>query len=148
MLDRLFVYGTLRRDVPDGMYPVIRGLSRFAAYGTLRGRLLDLGPYPGLVSGLTETSTTLGPAVTSVRGEIHVLEDPVRALERLDDYEGCGPSARKPYRFERLEAEVTLELGETVRSWVYEYRGPRTGKRWIDSGDYARHVRECRERGQ
>jgi gamma-glutamylcyclotransferase (GGCT)/AIG2-like uncharacterized protein YtfP len=92
--------------------------STFLGEAGVRGRLLDLGRYPGLVVGAGH-----------VRGEIYRLDDP-ELLPVLDREEG--------YNFERRCAIVTLANGRRARAWVYRYRGPQNRAVPIPDGDYRR----------
>ena len=86
--------------------------------GHVRGRLLDLGRYPGLIAGAGRVS-----------GEIYRLED-AELLPVLDREEG--------YNFVRRRASVTLAGGRRARAWLYRYRGPRERAQPIPDGDYRR----------
>jgi gamma-glutamylcyclotransferase (GGCT)/AIG2-like uncharacterized protein YtfP len=100
-------------------YPLHGVLARGATpvgAGTVAGRLLDLGGYPGLVPGRGR-----------VRGEVYRLDDP-QLLPVLDREEG--------YNFERRRAIVTLAGGRRARAWVYRYRGRRRSATPIPDGDY------------
>ena len=44
----LFVYGTLRAFVDIPMAQWLRRIARYVGSATTRGRLYDLGPYPGM----------------------------------------------------------------------------------------------------
>ena len=102
-------------------YPLHRVLAPRAAFlggGDVRGRLLDLGRYPGLIDGAGR-----------VRGEIYQLDDP-ELLPVLDREEG--------YNFERRRAIVTLASGRRARAWVYRYRGRQNRAVPIPDGDYRR----------
>ena len=111
----LFTYGTLMRGY--GLHAVLaRGASRVGA-GSVRGRLLDLGRYPGLVDGRGR-----------VHGEVYRLDDEL--LPVLDREEG--------YQFERRRAIETLAGGRRAWAGLYRYRGPREGARTILDGDYRR----------
>ncbi len=44
----LFVYGTLRPFIDIPMARWLRRAARYVGQATARGRLYDLGPYPGL----------------------------------------------------------------------------------------------------
>ena len=101
-----------------GLHGVLVRGARFVEPGKVRGRLLDLGAYPGLVTG-----------VGQVKGEVYRVEDP-ELLPVLDDEEG--------YNFERSRVFATLASGRHVRVWVYRYRGPREGAVPILDGDYRR----------
>jgi len=99
----LFAYGTLMRGYP--LHRVLARRSTLIARGTVRGALLDLGRYPGLVDGRG-----------CVSGELYRLDD-VELLGTLDREEG--------YHFRRSRGLVTLARGRRVRAWLYRYRGPR-----------------------
>lgn len=124
---RLFVYGSLRRDAPGSRHELLGEAAEFLGHGRVRGRLLDLGAYPGLVAAVTRAEW--------VRGELHAIPGQ-RALARLDAYEDYNP--RRPERslFLRREARVELDSGEVVAAWVYVYAGAVARGRRIASGDY------------
>jgi len=131
MLDRLFVYGTLRNDIQKSMFHVLAAEARevtFVGHGRIQGRLFDLGEYPGLVLS--------GDPARWVHGEVYALDNPSETLSRLDDYEGCGPNDRKPHEFERVERDIVLDSGASDKAWVYSYAGSVANKREILSGDY------------
>jgi gamma-glutamylcyclotransferase (GGCT)/AIG2-like uncharacterized protein YtfP len=113
---RLFAYGTLMRGY--GRHVVLTRGATAMGEGTVRGRLLDLGRYPGLIDGAGR-----------VRGEVYRLDDP-ELLPVLDREEG--------YNFVRRQGTVTLADGRRVRAWLYRYRGPRERARPIPDGDYRR----------
>ncbi len=115
-VELLFVYGTLMKDY--GLHHVLARGARFVERGKVRGRLLDLGHYPGMVTG-----------VGQVKGEVYRLDDP-ELLPVLDAEEG--------YNFERSRVVATLASGRHARVWVYRYRGPRDGAVPIVDGDYRR----------
>jgi gamma-glutamylcyclotransferase (GGCT)/AIG2-like uncharacterized protein YtfP len=99
--DRLFAYGTLVPRDPDRIKS--EGWERDA----VRGRLFDLGAYPGLVD-LGDKSADL------VEGFVRpVEEDELR--DRLDPYEGVDEGL---YRRER----VTTQSGRLA--WIYIYARP------------------------
>jgi gamma-glutamylcyclotransferase (GGCT)/AIG2-like uncharacterized protein YtfP len=101
-----------------GLHHVLARGARFLEPGKVRGRLVDLGPYPGMVTG-----------VGQVKGEVYHLEDP-GLLAVLDGEEG--------YNFERARVIATLASGRHARVWVYRYRGPRDGAVPILDGNYRR----------
>jgi len=70
-LDLLFVYGTLMQGLP--LHHLIAGRCEFVGEGTVTGRLLDLGRYPGAVP----------ERPGNVRGEVYRLLDP-HLLASLD----------------------------------------------------------------
>jgi gamma-glutamylcyclotransferase (GGCT)/AIG2-like uncharacterized protein YtfP len=110
----LFAYGTLMRGLP--LHRVLAAGAAFLGPGTVRGRLLDLGRYPGLVAGGGR-----------VRGELYRLAR-AELLGRLDRQEG--------YNFERRRAWVARAAGPRVLAWIYRYRGPRGRATPIPTGDW------------
>ena len=112
----LFAYGTLMRGYSRHDF-LARGAT-FLGAGSVRGRLLDLGRYPGLVDGAGR-----------VGGEIYRLDDP-ELLPVLDREEG--------YNFDRRRAIVTLAGGRRARAWLYRYRGSRARATLIPDGNYRR----------
>lgn len=129
MADRLFVYGTLRRQVRNSVFHLIEGGATFVGHGRVRGRMYDLGEYPGLVPPSDGESW--------VHGELYDLDDLSNTLARLDDYEGCGPRNPRPHAFERVTLDVLLASGDSETAWVYVYRGAISGRRRVASGDYS-----------
>ena len=110
-------------------YPLHRVLAppvaTFLGEASVRGTLLDLRGYPGLVDGDGR-----------VRGELYRLHD-AALLPTLDREEG--------YNFERRRAAVTLDDGRRSRAWVYRYRGAQHRAVPIPHGDYRRaHPRPAR----
>jgi gamma-glutamylcyclotransferase (GGCT)/AIG2-like uncharacterized protein YtfP len=112
----LFAYGTLMRGY--GLHAALRRGATLVGEGAVRGCLLDLGRYPGLVGGGGR-----------VQGEVYRLDD-AELLPVLDREEG--------YNFVRRRAVVTLAGGGRVRVWLYRYRGPRERAAAIPDGNYRR----------
>lgn len=83
---------------------------------TVRGSLLSLGRYPGLVEGAGR-----------VNGELYRVQSP-ELLPAVDREEG--------YNFVRRLTPVTRADGRSVRAWLYWYRGPRAGASPIPEGDW------------
>ncbi len=98
------------------LHRLLAGRATFLGQGSVRGRLLHLGRYPGLVEGGGR-----------VRGELYRLEAP-ELLAVLDREEG--------YNFLRRRAVVTLADGRRVQAWIYRYRGPRERATPVPDGDW------------
>jgi gamma-glutamylcyclotransferase (GGCT)/AIG2-like uncharacterized protein YtfP len=109
------------------LHRVLERASTFVGEGLVRGCLLDLGSYPGLVEGAGR-----------VRGEIYRIDDP-ELLAVLDRAEG--------YNFDRRRTTVTLAKGRRMRAWIYRYRGRRERAVLIPDGDYRRAPRRPAGRG-
>lgn len=109
----LFIYGTLHPDrAPAEVAPAVALLKPLGP-ATLRGRLLDLGAYPGL----------LLPGEAIVPGQLFAFPDD-RALRHrvwsaLDAYEDFRPASPETSLFTRVLAPVTLPCGAQLQAWVY-----------------------------
>ena len=102
----LFVYGTLRRGLPNKYSRLLARQSSFLGRACLRGRLHRVGRYTGAIRSSKPNEW--------IRGEVFRLADPVELLPILDDYEGPD--------YERTLAPVRLDSGRWLRAWVYLYR--------------------------
>ncbi len=125
----LFVYGTLR---PFVAIPMARWLAAEAHYvgpARARGRLYDLGPYPGM-------RAPYGPRQWVV-GDLYRVAS-VRVLRVLDRYEAGAARARP--QFVRVRSVVTPQRGARRPAWVYLYRRGVWRAPRIWSGDYRRHL--------
>jgi len=98
------------------LHRTLASRATLVAEGTVRGRLLSLGRYPGLIEGSDR-----------VKGELYRIDD-AEVLTALDREEG--------YNFVRRHAAVTLTNGRRTRAWIYRYRGPRAGAILIPAGDW------------
>lgn len=126
---RLFVYGTLRSDSPDSQFGLIGLAGRFVSRARMRGRLLDLGKYPGLIPPRSADDWVLG--------EVYALRNSGATLARLDKYEGCAPGTAEEHGwFRRALGDAVLESGRKLSAWVYLYEGPVASRNIIVSGDY------------
>ncbi len=114
----LFAYGTLMRGLP--FHALLQGRAEFVATGSVGGRLMDLGGFPGGLPG--------GDGV--IWGEIHRLRS-ADVLVALDSAEGR--------EFSRRLTPVRLEDGREVRAWVYWFNGAARQAVPIPEGDYRRH---------
>ncbi|SEB82049.1 gamma-glutamylcyclotransferase family protein [Terriglobus roseus] len=108
----LFVYGTLH---PDRAPAEVRHLTRqFVSLGTgtVKGRLLDLGEYPGLV---------FDGELESVPGEVFAIPEGPEMLRALDEYEGFTEHKDAGSLFVRELRDVRMTHGGIERHWVYRY---------------------------
>ena len=104
------------------MHQKLRAESDFVGPGTFRGRLYDLGAFPGAVLSRSNSDR--------VRGEIYRLREPARTLSALDAYEDKA--------FRRLKTTVRRENGARTRCWIYLYALPVTRFPRIAGGDFIR----------
>lgn len=112
MQDRVFVYGTLRRGGTN--HPLLRDARFLGDHWTEPDyRMLDVGPYPGVVRG----------GETPIRGEVYrVTPAQMRRLDDLEDYP-------RSYTRER----ITTPWGS---AWMYLYRPGGQRLPEIASGDW------------
>ena len=126
MSESVFIYGTLLpgaapREIADAAAQL-----RFAAEGFVRGRLYDLGHYPGAV---------LDPASEHrIHGAVFTLPDDPAVLRALDAYEEFDPAAPELSQFVRVRAVATLAAGGAVECWIYVYNRDVRAARMIGSG--------------
>ncbi|MEX0701624.1 MAG: gamma-glutamylcyclotransferase family protein [Planctomycetales bacterium] len=124
----IFVYGTLRRDTRHEMYRLLARHAQFMGDATFRGRLYLVDDYPGAVA-----SSSPGD---QVRGEVYLLLHPDDVLPKLDEYEEFDPQSPETSLYRRDTAEVVLDDGSRLLSWVYLYNKPTTELSRIASGDF------------
>jgi len=117
--DLLFAYGTLMRGLP--LHHLIEGRAEFVAAGSISGRLVDLGGYPGALPGGSGT----------IRGEVYRLPS-AGLLTALDSAEGP--------EFPRGLTPVRLDDGREARAWTYWFKGSVNGAVPIPHGDYRSHM--------
>jgi gamma-glutamylcyclotransferase (GGCT)/AIG2-like uncharacterized protein YtfP len=118
-VDRLFVYGTLRRGAENEFARLLEKSARFLSQACIRGRLFRVAHYPGLAAPEDRNDWVKGDVFDGVTAEM---------LQRLDDYEGP--------EYSRQLAEVTLEGGGSIAAYLYLYVLPTEGLELIPSGDW------------
>ncbi|HEY0246531.1 MAG TPA: gamma-glutamylcyclotransferase family protein [Mucilaginibacter sp.] len=127
----LFIYGTLLN--PDNEFAAyLQKNSDLHCKGTFKGKLYDIGEYPGAVEDRNGKSY--------VHGSILILNN-LKALKVIDHYEGFGASEPQPNLFIRklINAETTIGI---VKCWVYLYNLPVDGLHLISSGDYFNYTKK------
>jgi gamma-glutamylcyclotransferase (GGCT)/AIG2-like uncharacterized protein YtfP len=124
VVDRLFVYGTLRSG-QTARSLIVPHVVKFEP-ATIRGKIyaFPMG-YPGLVEGDGE-----------VKGELMTITDLAAAFALLDAYEGAD--------FVRLLKMVTNAEGQGEAAWVYYLSDPGTVHlaEPIPDGDWVRYWEE------
>ncbi len=102
MSELLFVYGSLRPGRAPAEIAAVAARLEPVGDATVRGRVIDLGAYPGLVEGNER-----------VPGLLMLVPDDV-TLHALDAYEG--------EEFPRKRVIAEAAYGE-VECWIYAYAG-------------------------
>lgn len=142
MTDLLFVYGTLRAACRSAMgceqRQILARESRLIGPGWVRGRLFDLGEYPGLVLAPDHASTDLTSAHRAgaqgadadardhVFGDVIALTNPADSLFWLDAYEGIGLGGTVTGGLDEYQRSVVPVMQQSLRdkaqpcrAWVY-----------------------------
>lgn len=133
-LDAVFVYGTLlrgecRRAVIDA-YPSARTLPARA-----RGRLFDLGAYPGMVPAPIDRGAW-------VHGELVRCTSIEALLEELDGIEGFNGYGTPDSLFERRLVTVTIDGTQPQMAWTYILGATNPAGPPVPSGDWRSHRRQ------
>ncbi|MDH5378955.1 MAG: gamma-glutamylcyclotransferase [Gammaproteobacteria bacterium] len=123
----LFVYGTLRRDSLHRYKDLFRISTRYIGKATVKGCLVDLGTYPGLVIDDNESGL--------VHGDIYLVRRPKILFQRLDQYEEIGLQFPRPNAYQRRVVEVSTPQG-IVQAYAYVFNRSPIGLKKISSGDY------------
>ncbi|MDQ2835669.1 MAG: gamma-glutamylcyclotransferase [Acidobacteriota bacterium] len=111
MPHKLFVYGTLHPDTaPEEVREEVRRF-QLVGKGTVKGKLLDLGSYPGVLLKSRGTE--------EVPGHIFAIPQEPELLDRLDRYEEYSADFPDSSLFLRKLVKVKREDGSTERCWVY-----------------------------
>lgn len=100
----------------------------------IRGKMYDIGRYPGAVRGADEEPG-------SIIGEVLKITHPKKVLRILDQYEGFDPEMPERSEYRRELIAVQLPNGKEVMAWVYWYNLPVAGKRRIRNNDYLDYLK-------
>jgi gamma-glutamylcyclotransferase (GGCT)/AIG2-like uncharacterized protein YtfP len=129
-LRRMFVYGTLMSTAGGAYGQAARSrLKREAPErqaAVIRGRLFELGRYPGLIDS--------AEARDDVHGQLLELTDPAATMTWLDEYEAISTDPEADNEYARVVRSVRLSDGTAVTAWVYLYQKPVTGLIRVASG--------------
>lgn len=115
---------------------MVSGLERVGR-AWIRGRLYDLGDYPGAVAD--------SAATTRVHGQVFRLPADPAVLRALDAYEGYNPAHPAGSLFVRTQRLATLGSGRRIRCWIYVY-GPDPGSAPVVPHGNSRKLRPARLR--
>lgn len=124
---KLFVYGTLMRGMPFPMATFLEQRATFVCEGVVKGRLYELGGYPGLVH--------LPNADSEVMGHIFELHDPKSTLAALDAYEMIDHAAPESSEYRRETILVNTPNG-AQECLAYLYNRPTAGLLEIPFGNW------------
>lgn len=129
-MNRLFVYGTLRSGLQHPAHAFISRYFTLLCAATVKGKLYDLGEYPGAVPSHENEFIT---------GELYQLTNELQfteAFTQLDNYEGL---LAEPPLFRR--EQVTVFLSDSIdTAWIYWYNHGLNENVCIESGDITKHT--------
>jgi gamma-glutamylcyclotransferase (GGCT)/AIG2-like uncharacterized protein YtfP len=128
MSQYLFAYGTLQPGCAPAQMAALAAQLRPVGEGSIRGRLYDLGGYPGAVPDANTEGRIFGTVM-------ELPEDP-EILRRLDAYEECDPHAPDTSEYVRELREIKMATGGTLECWFYRYNWKTDESRRIASGDW------------
>jgi gamma-glutamylcyclotransferase (GGCT)/AIG2-like uncharacterized protein YtfP len=117
ILNRLFVYGTLRLGSSNEHADRLRETARYLGAARIRGQLFRVLHYPALGPPQLEQDWVLGDLFEAITDDL---------MQQLDDYEGA--------EYTRHVAEVMLDDGGKLAAYVYLYALPTAGLTRIESG--------------
>ena len=119
------LYGSLMDCVGGLQTAEFSGLLSFAGQCRIRGQLVDLGDYPGLV---------FGPG--TVEGELYEVQDD-SVFKRLDKFERYDPNDLEGSLYVRR----CIRLAEPdLDAWVYVYNQDADGKPLVANGSWKAHL--------
>ena len=132
-INHLFVYGSLRKANDGSLHPLFKNQVAFIGTASLPGKLYRVDTYPGYISRLACNGFV-------VTGEVYRLNQPVRLLKNLDEYEECARHFPQPHEYKRLTKSVTLSNGRRLTCWVYVYNRQTAGLKEILDGDFLTYL--------
>jgi gamma-glutamylcyclotransferase (GGCT)/AIG2-like uncharacterized protein YtfP len=129
----VFVYGSLRRGFQSPAYEYLSRYFNFFGDARVKGKLFDLGEYPGGVPTQEDSF---------IIGELYIVKEDGEfswAIAQLDDYEGVvvEPNEKPLYRREIVDVYVNDAI---VPAWIYWYNGDVGSKPYIESGDVLKYL--------
>ncbi len=149
MPDYLFAYGTLLPGAAPAEIAGVAARLKAVGEGCVRGRLYNLGHFPGAVleedgkertggsdSCSGERSADLRKAEQLVYGTVFALPHDPEILQALDAYEEFDPANAAASQFLRTRCIASLPTGSAIECWIYVYnRGVKNipvveGGRW------------------
>jgi gamma-glutamylcyclotransferase (GGCT)/AIG2-like uncharacterized protein YtfP len=148
MPDYLFAYGTLLPGAAPAEIAGIAARLKAVGEGCVRGRLYNLGHFPGAVLEQTGNERR-GKGKTSddreadrnksgrmIYGTVFELPRDPEVLQALDAYEEFDPANPAASQFLRTRCLASLQSGSAIECWIYVYnRGVKNipvveGGRW------------------
>lgn len=121
----LFVYGTLTQNRVKNSYVIINKMLQYLENGKIKGKLYDLGEYPGAIENKEGY----------IYGEIYRINDP-KVLDNIDEYEGYYPNKLQESLYIRKITTAILKGGKEIPVFVYFYNKDIHNANEIPSGKW------------
>lgn len=131
----LFVYGSLRSGFHSPVYEYISRFFNFIGEAKVKGKLFDMGSYPG---GVPDNDDAF------IIGELYKIQEESEfswAMGQLDDYEGVNVESDEIQLYRRELTGVFIN-SEIIPAWIYWYNGDVSGRPVIASGDLMEYLQE------
>ena len=117
----VFVYGALRKGASNA-WRMER--ARFVGEATVKGTLVKVDWYPGLVL----------EGDTMVAGEVYEVDE--QNLKELDEFEGVGIEDARNDEYKRVTVEVQLKEAESRTCQIYEWQLGTSDYEVVSNGDW------------
>jgi gamma-glutamylcyclotransferase (GGCT)/AIG2-like uncharacterized protein YtfP len=133
----LFFYGSLRKAFNHETFNKIEKKINFVGKGFVKGKIFDIGEYPGFIE--TSDNSSL------IKGEIYSFySDDINILKFLDNYEGYYENNIQESEYIRKKKNIRMNNdNKMIRAWIYVYRMPKDQVfKEIKSGDYLKFIKQ------
>ncbi len=131
-MENLFVYGTLKWEMMDGVMPQLMPYLTFVANRYVKGKLFDVDDYPGAVPATSFQYKITGQVLQIKAG----CEKEI--LRLLDEYEGYNETDITGSLFRREKTTVYSSETENEEAWIYWFNKSTSGLTEIVSGFYSK----------
>ena len=127
MLEKLFVYGTLRRGQANEFALKLAQESIFVNFARIKGLIYRQDFYPVLIQSFENEW---------VIGQLLILKNPKQTFDWLDQYEDVDHQNPNNSLYQREIIQVFFENGQSELAWTYVFCKSVAGLNLIKSGDF------------
>jgi gamma-glutamylcyclotransferase (GGCT)/AIG2-like uncharacterized protein YtfP len=130
LISNIFVYGTLREGRLEHVLPEIKRFVTYSEKGYVKGRLFDVGDFPGARPARLDNKKVYGQLI-EIKPE-HESD----VFKELDEYEEYNPSNPDSSLFVRKKVNVVTKEGKNINAWIYWYNHKVNNLKEITDGIY------------
>jgi gamma-glutamylcyclotransferase (GGCT)/AIG2-like uncharacterized protein YtfP len=130
LINNIFVYGTLREGRLEHILPEIKRFVTYSDKGYVKGRLFDVGDFPGARPARLDNKKVYGQLI-EIKPE-HESD----VFRELDEYEEYNPANPDNSLFVRKKVNVFTKEGKNVNAWIYWYNHKVNNLKEITDGIY------------